>query len=378
MTTKQKTKDSSNLFNDYEISICGYSNSGKTTLITKLLQTLTKKFDVGYVKHDAHSFSMDKEGKDTFKAKEAGASSVFINNSEDRAFLDNYKPNSIDEKYMFLDCDFVLIEGYKNSNSPKILVVDENNKILDNLENDKLTNVVAIVGQLDSFTPPKDIPYFHRDDIGSISEFIINYLSMQFKKLPLYGLVLSGGHSTRMKKDKGGISYHGVSQVEYVYNLLSVHCQKTFISCRSDQQNDPHINKFPIIKDEILEIGPMGGIISAMKQFPKSSFIVVACDLPLINEEVISELVDSRNPFKVATCFVNPKKEWPEPLCSIYEPKAYKRFFQYLGLNRFCPRKIIMNSNIKSINPHKKDALTNANTPEDFVLIRNQLEEKHP
>jgi len=52
----------------------------------------------------------------------------------------------------------------------------------------------------------------------------------------LYGLVLSGGKSTRMGTDKGLIKYHGVPQREYLYDLLSQVCEETFISLREEQE----------------------------------------------------------------------------------------------------------------------------------------------
>ena len=51
----------------------------------------------------------------------------------------------------------------------------------------------------------------------------------------LYGLVLSGGRSTRMGKDKGLINYHGIPQRDYIYNLLNEVCDETYMSIRKDQ-----------------------------------------------------------------------------------------------------------------------------------------------
>jgi molybdopterin-guanine dinucleotide biosynthesis protein len=67
------------IFHPYEFSFCGYSNSGKTTLITKLLEKYSAAYDVAYIKNDAHKYQMDKEGKDTWCARKAGARVVSIN-----------------------------------------------------------------------------------------------------------------------------------------------------------------------------------------------------------------------------------------------------------------------------------------------------------
>ena len=108
------------------ISIVGKSNSGKTTLIEKLVPVLSKKgYKVATIKHDAHSFEIDKEGKDTYRHKKAGAKAVIISSSEKVALIkDVYKEADLDDLTMLLpdDIDIILTEGYKRSNMPKIEV----------------------------------------------------------------------------------------------------------------------------------------------------------------------------------------------------------------------------------------------------------------
>ena len=64
------------LFHPFELAICGFKNSGKTTLAERLIGALAAEFRVGYVKHDGHAFAMDREGKDTQRAAAAGAGSL--------------------------------------------------------------------------------------------------------------------------------------------------------------------------------------------------------------------------------------------------------------------------------------------------------------
>ncbi|MDA9793096.1 molybdopterin-guanine dinucleotide biosynthesis protein MobB, partial [Bacteriovoracaceae bacterium] len=66
-------------YHPFEIAFCGLSNSGKTTLVSKLIKELSTDYNVGYLKHDAHGFEMDKTGKDTWHATNSGASVVVIN-----------------------------------------------------------------------------------------------------------------------------------------------------------------------------------------------------------------------------------------------------------------------------------------------------------
>ena len=68
MTSHKSKSKEAYLFNPFEIAFCGYSETGKTTLITSLLKELSPQHKIGYVKHDAHKFQIDYEGKDTYKA----------------------------------------------------------------------------------------------------------------------------------------------------------------------------------------------------------------------------------------------------------------------------------------------------------------------
>src|SRR3546814_822414 len=96
----------------------------------------------------------------------------------------------------------------------------------------------------------------------------------------LYGLVLVGGKSSRMGHDKSIISYHGIPQREYLYNLLSEICDAVFLSLRADQ----HIGDgLKFILDGNQYKGPYNGLMSAHHQFPHVAWLALACDLPLMD-----------------------------------------------------------------------------------------------
>jgi len=100
---------------------------------------------------------------------------------------------------------------------------------------------------------------------------------------------------------------------------------------------------------------------------------VMGCDLPLVNQEAIETLCEQRNEHKYASTFISASDGMPEPLLSIYEPKSLARFFQYLAMNRNCPRKILLNSPVELISQGENNWLDNINTPEDFDRINNIL-----
>ena len=97
---------------------------------------------------------------------------------------------------------------------------------------------------------------------------------------PLYGLVLAGGASTRMQRDKAALLYHDRPQLDWTYDLLSEVCERVFVSVRQDQVEDEVRNRFPKIVDRLRDKGPIAGIAAAQAEVPEAAWLVVACDLP--------------------------------------------------------------------------------------------------
>lgn len=354
------------LFHPFEMSFCGHSGSGKTTLITRLIERNSNKYQIGYMKHDAHKFDIDIEGKDTHKAKMAGAKTIGINSPDRQAFQIQNPINQIINKQLFIDDDFIYIEGYKNSLGDKILVwtgTEEDQNLLSNYLNTNPHSLKAIVTRT-STGPNVDLPIFHIDDIESINKFVFE----QWSPPPINGLILNGGRSKRMGREKGKIQYYGRTQIEYLFDTLSLKLNTVFCSIRPEQDID-----VPCIKDRFSDFGPVGGILSAFLEFPNSAFLVLACDMPFINEEAISFLLNNRDPFKMATCFNNPEKKWDEPLFTIYEPKASIRFWQLMSLGVSCPRKLLYQSRVKSLQPLHENILLNINTPQEFNEIKDRF-----
>ncbi len=190
---------------------------------------------------------------------------------------------------------------------------------------------------------------------------------------PLYGLVLSGGRSTRMGTDKGLLEYHGVPQREYFYNILKKCCDRVFLSIRDDQEKEVD-QKFNYIKDQNEYRGPFNGILSAHKRFPNAAWLVLACDLPLLELSTITQLVTERDPNYIATAFATSKTRLPEPLIAIWEPKSLVKALDYLrSAESSGPRKYLMNSSVKIIHPVKDQVLCNANSLEEYHFAKSKL-----
>ena len=190
----------------------------------------------------------------------------------------------------------------------------------------------------------------------------------------IYGLVLSGGKSTRMGKDKGLIAYHGIPQREYLYLLLEKVCTKTFMSIRKEQVTDIPATYNTII-DEDAYRGPFNGMLSAYKKHPDVAWLVLACDLPLIDEKSLQELIAARQGSAYATAFAHRENPLPEPLCAIWEPRALKGAIPYLEAgNGSCPRKYLIKNDTHLVFPRNPDVLINANSELEYREALTKLE----
>lgn len=174
-------------------------------------------------------------------------------------------------------------------------------------------------------------------------------------------LILIGGKSSRMGTDKSLLNYHGKSQREYLHDLAQRFCSEVYFSCREEQK----FSEKTII-DRDSELGPMSGILSAFEYNKNVAWLVLACDMPLIDETSFETLIKHRNPEKVATTFFNNENNAPDPLFTIYEPKAYEQLAEYVKSGNKSPKIFLQNADIQLIKTENVDFLKNINTKEEF------------
>jgi molybdopterin-guanine dinucleotide biosynthesis protein A len=191
---------------------------------------------------------------------------------------------------------------------------------------------------------------------------------------PLNGLLLIGGESRRMGRDKAALVYHeGLSQAEWTCRLLAEVCPKVFVSIRAGQALPPGetLARAGRIPDaEGLGIrGPMAGILSALQAHPDQAFLVLSCDLPRLTPGTLRHLISSRRPDLPATAFKSAHDGLPEPLCAIYEPAMRPAMEAVAAEGRTCPRKLLINGPAHLLDLPDPAALDNINTPEEFAAL---------
>jgi len=154
------------------IGITGVKNSGKTTLMVKLIEALSGRgLRVGSIKHDAHHFDPDVPGRDSWRHRQAGAfaSAVF---DRDKYMLIKDEPQSIDGLlHMMAEADIVLIEGARETPYPKIEVVRRGNS---NQAIAPPEQLIALATDTDLTLP--GVPSVDINDVDGLVEIILTFI----------------------------------------------------------------------------------------------------------------------------------------------------------------------------------------------------------
>ena len=188
----------------------------------------------------------------------------------------------------------------------------------------------------------------------------------------IYGLVLAGGKSRRMGHDKALLTHNGKSQLAHVAALLERVTDRVFVSTRAEQRQEPERSRFEQIVDRYEDIGPVAGILSAMDKFADVDWLVVACDLPNIDEPTLRFLLEQRSADKPFTAFRSSHDELPEPLCAVFRADSHAIIRRFVTDGIVCPRKMLIRSDTCLLDQPNPAALDNINTPDD--LSRSVLE----
>ncbi len=286
-------------------------------------------------------------------------------------------------RQQFAGADLVLVNGNHQQAKAQVVIIYNNKKASLQKRIEQLTNVELILLAenvedvfdfiKESIPNWQNIPLCRLDETEKIVAFFENKM-LQAKPI-LNGLVLAGGKSMRMGYDKGAVNWFGKEQRYHVADMLKPLCHEVFISCRSDQKPQINVN-YNVLEDTFTGLGPFGAILSAFREQPDSAWLVVACDLPLLETETFKFLIEQRKTSAIATAFNSPDNEFPEPLITIWEPKSYPVLLAFLAQGYSCPRKVLINSDVHLIQAPNPDALTNVNTPEDIERVKRTIHQK--
>lgn len=188
----------------------------------------------------------------------------------------------------------------------------------------------------------------------------------------LHGLVLAGGRSSRMGRDKAALVHpDGRTLARRCHDLLAdAGCAQVMLSLRHDQPLPPgfaDLAQVGVVRDPAgLSCGPLAGMLAAMRLRPAADWLVLACDLPRLDLTTLAHLIASRMPDEAFLAYRSEFDGLPEPLCAIYAAGALPLLEQSLLDGVHCPRKLLIRHACRLLDPLIPRALDNANTPGDW------------
>ncbi|MDA0196164.1 MAG: NTP transferase domain-containing protein [Bacteroidetes bacterium] len=367
------TKPTIGSFHRNEWAIIGTSCDQIKKMAFEATESLSGQLKIAYIDADHKSADTEiEEGRDQKSILAHGGQFEFTDKITFQRFDVEGQLSDYKLKPLFQDNDLVLVNGNHFQANRQILVIDPKNNLEKHL--DKLTNVGLILLNEEASEIPElmlsklnldSIPVKSVNEPNVLTDFLREEWSESIPKVK--GLVLAGGQSTRMGRDKGKINYHGKDQRIFMLEQLHGVTDSAYISIREDQLDE--LDDHPVLTDKFIGLGPYGAILSAFQSDPNSAWLVVACDQPNIDAEILSHLVSNRDATKMATCYHNPETNFPEPLITLWEPQAYPILLHFLSLGFSCPRKVIINSDCKIIQAPDVRILKNVNTPEELEKV---------
>ena len=196
---------------------------------------------------------------------------------------------------------------------------------------------------------------------------------------PFYGLVLAGGESSRMGRDKGSLVLNGQSLRHRVAEALTGFTEKVFLSLRHGQ-SDEKFNPNRILRDinEIVR-GPAAALLAAHAYEPEATWFAIACDFPFVNDESVTFLRAAYEtvigPAGGSSQIVGYCHEdgTPEPLFAIWRPEALRLLKKNAPLGKHGPMQTLQMGPAFLVQPARKEWLINTNTPDEWAHAKESL-----
>ena len=178
-------------------------------------------------------------------------------------------------------------------------------------------------------------------------------------------IILAGGKSSRMGRDKALLKFKNKTFVEIIYDNLKDICSEVIIS-----SNNPKVKIAGVktVEDDIKDIGPMGGLFTCLKLSKTELSIVVSVDTPFVTKKTISKIALHSDGYDITFVKQNNKAH---PLIGIYRKNIIELLKSEIDSEKYKVMQMIKKSNhqIITINDNFKDEFFNINTPEDFGKI---------
>lgn len=286
-------------------AICGEKHTGKTTLITKLIAAFTAQgLKVATIKHDGHDFSADVPDTDTYRHMAAGAYGTAVFSDNKFMVVKQQRDTEVEMlEGLFPEADIILLEGCKGSTYPKMQMVRSG-------EERVICNPQKLLAFITDGAAAKGVRCYHRDDVGAIAEAI---LTEKFIRTELSLIVLAGGNSRRMGRDKADLPFGETTFLEHqIARGRAMGITDILVSGYRGESCSA-----PVVADVLLERGPLGGLAATLPCAENERCLVLTVDMPQLPPNVLRDLIaDSRKSECAVTILRHGDKF--EPLVGVY------------------------------------------------------------
>jgi len=185
-------------------------------------------------------------------------------------------------------------------------------------------------------------------------------------QIKITGVVLAGGLSSRMGQDKSEMLFREQKLIEYSINSLTPFCEEVLIS----SNNDKHASyNHPIVKDKHNNIGPIAGLYTALLNAKNDYILVLPCDSPLVDSDLIERLISNLDDKIDAVIPVY--KDFKEPLFAIYHKSILPVLEMQIQKENFKLMRLIDLLNVNLVKFETNKSFANINAPKDFENLNN-------
>ena len=185
------------------------------------------------------------------------------------------------------------------------------------------------------------------------------------------GILLAGGPSSRMGKEKGEMLIHGIPMCQYPFRVLQELCGEILVSsCKTVS----FPGKFFLVCDEIRGIGPLGGLFSCLKIATSELNLVLPWDMPGVTTQLMRLLLEKEKDYDLLVPALGENS--PEPLCGIYRRSVVRTIEEMISDKEYAVHKLMGRVKTKVIRIEEKDPVyrndlfRNINTPEELEQFR--------
>ena len=181
------------------------------------------------------------------------------------------------------------------------------------------------------------------------------------------GILLAGGMSSRMGSDKGMVQLNGKKFIDLILEAIVPNVNEVLIIANNSNYNN---TGFKVYEDIIKNCGPLGGIYTGLMNSRTENNIVVSCDIPFINSDLIKHIIENSGEAEIA---VPVFKGNIEPLCAVYAKKTSGEIYNLIMkkelklrnvLRHFITREIHITNALEF---YSDKLLANINTPEELL-----------